>query len=816
MTYIYIDNEQNMGGLLYMLPIKEYNNYRTNISLVCNKNLRITYNYYIYHSEDRSPSSEIFPSYKTFSNFCLLKVLNCYESCQTCNENIIGTQEMHQCGSCKNNYNKFIVNQTNPTFFNCYSTDNPIVQDHYYLDDDGEYKKCDNSCFSCNNGKYCTKCNDGYYYKEDEFRNNNQNYPCYEETPLGYYLDTSSKPKTYRKCFETCLTCYDKGDIINNNCIECKSPFIKYPYDSSRCTKNFKNLTECPDFWRINETNNIECIKDCKGFIIKDGENKNQCVESCHSYINPLNILVNTNNSLISYSCGKDNYCITRDLCTKKRWKYDLTTCYSDESDQVCFNVSDPTPTPPPPTTIIIDEPTHEIQPGKLIGKPIIVKKFEFSETSFSLEDFPSSQIDFYISELNLELKSNNYENGIHFITINIYNDFNLIIYPLIQEDYVYNNIIKTNNLSFINFSKYFKEINYTSQDKTLVGLIEFTNINIPVNSLNYFFFEYNEQSHKFNIINKNSLTNDTSIKLYSEYLLNNFDNPNISERYSSNLIPTIKELYSLDESLSIYYYDEANEFTKDICSIFSSKEGIDMTVDDRIQNYSTKINLCENGCQLINLIDKGKNENPRSICQCDFKDYLDKNESNYTFIYDEPEMKNVPNVNALKCVKSAFSGEAVKNNFVFWIFLFLIFIILIILLIVIFCGKNSVEEVLKIKKDLNESNVDKSKENINSNYSDKISSDNSGENFQRLDVKEIRNASDSKNKEIISSKISYSEPPKRIRETSSTKTGKNLELKTDQNNSINTTINFNNKIDLKFPNENDLYEEIFPDYNEV
>ena len=34
LTYIYIENEQNMGGLFYMHPIKEYNNLRTNISLV--------------------------------------------------------------------------------------------------------------------------------------------------------------------------------------------------------------------------------------------------------------------------------------------------------------------------------------------------------------------------------------------------------------------------------------------------------------------------------------------------------------------------------------------------------------------------------------------------------------------------------------------------------------------------------------------------------------------------------------------------------------------------------------------------------------
>ena len=804
LTYIYVENEQNMGGLFYMHPIKEYNNLRTNISLVYNENLRITYNYYIYHSEDRSPVNEIFPAYKTFSNFCLLKVLNCFESCKTCNENIMGTEEMHQCTECKDtNYKKFIVNPNDTSFFNCYRTDDSIVQNNYYLDANGEYKKCDNSCFSCKNGKNCTQCNVGYYYKEDEYQYDNQNYPCYEITPEEYYLDTntSSKFKVYRKCFETCSTCSGKGNITHNNCIACKSPFTKYQYDSTRCTKN---LDECPYFWRINETNNIECINDCNGFIINEGDNKNQCVDNCQSYINPLNIWVN--NLLISYSCGNEKYCITPDICQNKRWKYNYTTCYSNDIDQECFNVSDPNP----PPTVINEEPSDE-DPGELSGKPIIVKRFEFNETFLSQENFPLKQIKIYNNTFKKELNTSKYENGIDFITINRYKDFNLIIYPLQQEDYVHTKILKINNLSFINFSKYFKEINYTKQNNIIIGLVEFTNNNTPINSLNYFFFEYNEQFPYPIFIEKYNLTRDTSTKLYSEYFLKNFVNPNISERYSSNLISSIKELYLTDENLTSYNYLEGNDFYQGLCRKFTSKEGTDVTVGDRIEIYLTLNNLCENGCQIINLIDRGENENPRSICQCDFKKFLNINETNDTFINEKIEGKNVSNINVLKCAKSVFAQEAIKNNFVFWIFLFLILVILIILLIVIFCGKNSVENVLKIKKQLNESIDDKSKENV-SNISDKISSDNSGEKFQTLEVKEMKNDSNYKNKEIISSKISYSEPPKRIRETSSTKTEKNP----DQMNSINTTINFNNKIDLKFKNEDDLFEEIFPDYNEV
>ena len=133
-----------------------------------------------------------------------------------------------------------------------------------------------------------------------------------------------------------------------------------------------------------------------------------------------MNILVN--NLLISYSCGNEKYCITPEICQNKRWKYNYTTCYSNDIDQDCFNVSDPNP----PPTVINEEPSDE-DPGELSGKPIIVKRFEFNETFLSQENFPLKQIRIYNNTFKRELNASKYENGIDFITINRYKDFNLI-----------------------------------------------------------------------------------------------------------------------------------------------------------------------------------------------------------------------------------------------------------------------------------------------------------------------------------------------------------------------------------------------------
>ena len=91
------------------------------------------------------------------------------------------------------------------------------------------------------------------------------------------------------------------------------------------------------------------------------------------------------------------------------------------------------------------------------------------------------------------------------------------------------------------------------------------------------------------------------------------------------------------------------------------------------------------------------------------------------------------------------------------------------------------------------------------------MSSGNSEANFQSI---EIRDKYNSKYKENISSKISYAVPPKKKKELIPSKEDKRYSKKTEENNSINTTINYYNK--LKIKNPDDMFDEIFPDYNEV
>ena len=183
-----------------------------------------------------------------------------------------------------------------------------------------------------------------------------------------------------------------------------------------------------------------------------------------------------------------------------------------------------------------------------------------------------------------------------------------------------------------------------------------------------------------------------------------------------------MKTLNLIDQNAN--FFDPKSDFYTDICTPFTSEIGTDMTLHDRTETYTIQVSLCEKGCQIIDLVDKGE-ENPRSLCQCNFKTDLIKNENYYSFIYEKTEGKDEANINVLKCGSTAFNAKVVDSNFVFWFFIFFIIIFAIVAAVIYFCGKNSVEEVLKIKKVVeeneNENERPKNKEKYEKYFNEKL-----------------------------------------------------------------------------------------------
>ena len=720
-TILLIDGNINTGGLIGEKLLNSF----TSIKLKYRNTLQYTNNYYIYYSQIK-PDEFIFdvPS----SHYCHFKVINCHEKCHECHSEIMGASEQHQCKSCIDNYYKYNNGRNEDGYFNCYKEGDPDLPKNIFLDKNlKEFKECDKSCNECFSTYDCKGCSLGYYFL---FNGNIiPNNTCFENTPDYHYLNISSNIShnnqtvklVYKPCYSHCKTCLGDGNELNNNCLECKDGYIKYPFDERKCTLNKDNCTT--PFWRLeNITKNIECINKCDGYIIKNiSKNMNQCVDDCRNFLNPFSEFL----TLLSFNCSGEKVCITVEECTKRGLKYDIEKCYPDGDS--CFYV--------PRTTIPEVPPTLDpLETNIIENRVIFIKTFEINKEYSDIKDrFELKQIQIYKEELKKELSLGIYLKGIDFITFSTYKDFFITIYPLETEDYVINNLFNVNNLCHGNFIKLFQNYNKKEEtDQILIALIENKNNNLPINIVNYFFILFNEEKMQGELIT--NLTNGNNL-IDISYPLYNYKHENIDEKYSTKLITTIKELNDVDENFN--FFDKENSFYKDICNTNSFDKDIDMTIEDRIEEYYFQISFCENECSFKNIYDK--NKNPKSLCECKLKSKLDLSEINYSFNPTNKEKKSVSNTKALGCVKEVSSS--LSKNPAFWIFLIMIFITLALFISICFCAKSAIENMFKaeddnlieeINNDINiyndkNKNIEKSNENKNiklsSSYKNSINS---------------------------------------------------------------------------------------------
>ena len=749
LTYLFVNNERNMGS--NEIRIREIQN----IELKYNRNLLLSYNYYIFYT--KTIGGNIISS----SNFCLFKVMNCYETCSDCNPNIQGTNENHQCSTCKTNYYRYDNNQNQKGYYNCYKTDDPKVSEGVYFDNrDQFYYKCDISCKTCKDNITCIICNNGYYFTEESKIGDHLNDKCYSSIPNhNYYLNSTANILyngqivnfVYKKCYDTCYSCLGDGDSTYNKCLKCIDGYIHYPFDNTKCTKNKDDCS----FWEIDDNKNIECVSNCNNYIIYEGENKNQCVSNCQSYFNPYEI--KQSEPLLAYSCDSYKYCITLETCKTKKLNNDNIQCFPPLEG--CVNLDTYFPEENSDESIYND-------PSKINTRVKLIKYFEFENFAYSdvSKDFILNQTNRYTNELNKELESHKgeYLKGIDFITLSKYKDFTITFYPLNAEEYVFNNLFEINNLCFVNFTQLFQTINYQISNDNyiiLVALIEHINENLPINSINYFIILYDEENNvPLTRIDINN--NSSSLFLETSYLIYNFNNSEIDYKYSTNLIDTIKDLYYIDQDL--VFYDKNNKLFNDICYVYTSKEKTDMAIEDRIKEFYYEINLCENNCSLLKIYDKEKN--PRSLCQCQIKENLNIEDENYSFDVKNSYENSKANVNALKCAKEVFGKNKIVSNSLFWIFIILLFVEVLVIINILFCGKSVIENMLKIKisnKSLNKSSklqiIDEDNFNNNKFKSVKIS-----ENLKNSIYTNINDYK--RNVYLTSPKKELDEPPRRMR----------------------------------------------------
>ena len=183
------------------------------------------------------------------------------------------------CLKCSPNY--YFVNSS-PSECQPISYINAISDGYkYYLPKGGDtYLKCDLHCICEYKNDYCIGCIDSYIFKEDENTCKPQNTDI-----QGYYIDNN----IYKKCHDSCLTCNSEGA---DKCTSCAYPYYPFKLDNTymRCITQIekKKNSVYDNYFLKKDTsgNNIEyqkCDESCS--TCEDGENNNQCIKCNSDYV---------------------------------------------------------------------------------------------------------------------------------------------------------------------------------------------------------------------------------------------------------------------------------------------------------------------------------------------------------------------------------------------------------------------------------------------------------------------------------------------------------------------------------------------------
>ena len=793
-TYLYnfaerhenLDLKFSLNENINLIPVRNYYDTKTNsdknFSFIKQDKSGVFDNYYFYSNSSH------------FSLICPLNITTCFSNCDNCVFGKEGNSSNNYCTKCRDNY--FYLKDEydkNPNYFNCYEKNEIIM--HYYKGDNNQFLLCDKSCKYCINNHSCTVCNDGYYfiYENSQLKKDTT---CFNTHLDNYYLNTSENIVNYYKgytetittvykgCYPNCRICTGEGNEINNNCLDCNSPFKAYEFNKHQCLKNY--TYECYDpsnhkkkYWEFKD-NKIECLNDCKDSIILYGENKAQCVKNCTDFVNP-----NFKNTMFYtlLDCKGKNYCVPIDICKNGNFNVsdkDKTCIRKKECNVDVFSDEDPfihdgdttiityietttqfltteIPTTLPETERLTELMTTEIETTEFttelmterpytredkekdIAERKVIIKISNEKTNYSsFLQLNQTLVDEYLDLLNKEYEKSK---KIYLILSMKYANCIITIYPLDIESYVYENLIFRGDLGFVNFTYLFPEFiddEIDNEQILLVILIESISINSSINELNYYFYYLNEKNQEKNIIlnisETNLIKNDSNLTKVI-YPLKNYYNENstLTKRNTEYLIQNIKNFYSIEPKMQLY--NLSDPFFNDICVHFTSDFNTDMTLNDRRNEYYVNKSLCENNCYLEKLI---INENVKSVCMCEFK-------NEFTFNKNAGKKDEIPSISALNaksflCAKETFDSHSIAKNAIFWILIILIIFLFIMLLIYMLFGNNVLKKILKLE----EENDFIKKIQLNSEI-DKLRGNNKEQNNIFSKKRKIKNNTDNK-----------------------------------------------------------------------
>ena len=187
---------------------------------------------------------------------CEFNIRVCNERCSECDPNKEPSENAHQCLKCKSGY--YLAENT----FNCWTKNEMLEQGYYYDEKNKNYKKCYQDCKTCSiggnsNDMKCNSCSDNPKKYLVEPHN------CISDITHYYY---SKENEIYKKCYNRCFSCNEKGTENEHNCNKCEEPYHFIYNETGKCISEAEKPSNlCLD----NTTNTYIICDEPKGGINK-------------------------------------------------------------------------------------------------------------------------------------------------------------------------------------------------------------------------------------------------------------------------------------------------------------------------------------------------------------------------------------------------------------------------------------------------------------------------------------------------------------------------------------------------------------------
>ena len=176
---------------------------------------------------------------------CEFYIRVCNERCSECDAYKEPSENAHRCLKCKNGY--YLAENKNT--FNCW-TKNEMYEKGYYLDEKSDtFKKCYADCKTCSiggnsNDMKCDSCSD------DPNKYLIEPHNCISDITHYYY---SKEDKIYKKCYERCYSCNEKGTANEHNCNKCEESYHFIYNETGKCISE----SEKPSNTYLDTNNNV-------------------------------------------------------------------------------------------------------------------------------------------------------------------------------------------------------------------------------------------------------------------------------------------------------------------------------------------------------------------------------------------------------------------------------------------------------------------------------------------------------------------------------------------------------------------------------